>query len=161
MTMPAPERAGESQTEIQSEPERGRKRERESKRAIESHREQEIEHLWLSMALSGSLWLPSWMVQLLVAWVTVTWMIFPRRVASVPTMSTCFEGQRRLGRPSSPGGKPFLLTSSLLLKLVICFNYRKGFDVTMWRPLCSCKHPHAVHDPVKDRTRCRECNCSK
>jgi len=38
---------------------------------------------------------------------------------------------------------------------------RKGFDVTMWRPLCSCKHPHAVHDPVKDRTRCRECNCSK
>lgn len=36
---------------------------------------------------------------------------------------------------------------------------RKGFDVTMWRPLCRCKHPHAVHDPVK--TRCSECACSK
>jgi len=38
---------------------------------------------------------------------------------------------------------------------------RKGFDITMWRPLCSCKHPHPVHDPVKDKTRCRECNCSR
>jgi len=36
---------------------------------------------------------------------------------------------------------------------------RKGFDVTEWRPLCSCKHPHAVHDPV--RTRCKECGCGK
>ena len=26
---------------------------------------------------------------------------------------------------------------------------RKGFDVTQWRPLCRCKHPHAVHDPVR------------
>jgi len=36
---------------------------------------------------------------------------------------------------------------------------RKGFDVTQWRPLCRCKHPHAVHDPVK--TRCKECPCGK
>jgi len=36
---------------------------------------------------------------------------------------------------------------------------RKGFDVTQWRPICRCKHPHAVHDPV--RTKCKECNCSK
>ena len=34
-----------------------------------------------------------------------------------------------------------------------------GFDVTQWRPLCRCKHPHAVHDPV--RTRCKECPCGK
>jgi len=36
---------------------------------------------------------------------------------------------------------------------------RKGFDVTEWRPLCKCKHPHAVHDPV--RTKCKECGCTK
>jgi len=36
---------------------------------------------------------------------------------------------------------------------------RKGFDVTQWRPLCRCKHPHAVHDPVS--MKCKECNCSK
>jgi len=36
---------------------------------------------------------------------------------------------------------------------------RKGFDVNEWRPLCSCKHPHAVHDPV--RTKCKECACRK
>ena len=36
---------------------------------------------------------------------------------------------------------------------------RKGFDVTQWRPLCRCKHPHAVHDPV--RTKCKECACGK
>jgi len=31
--------------------------------------------------------------------------------------------------------------------------------VTEWRPLCKCKHPHAVHDPV--RTKCKECGCAK
>lgn len=36
---------------------------------------------------------------------------------------------------------------------------RKGFDVTQWRPLCRCKHPHAVHDPV--RLKCKECPCGK
>jgi len=37
---------------------------------------------------------------------------------------------------------------------------RKGFDINQWRPLCGgCKHPHAVHDPL--RTKCKECNCSK
>jgi len=36
---------------------------------------------------------------------------------------------------------------------------RKGFDINEWRPLCSCKHPHAVHDPVK--TKCKECACRK
>ena len=37
---------------------------------------------------------------------------------------------------------------------------RKGFDINQWRPLCGgCKHPHAVHDPV--RTKCKECHCSK
>lgn len=36
---------------------------------------------------------------------------------------------------------------------------RKGFDVTQWRPLCKCKHPHAVHDPI--RTKCKECGCGK
>merc|ERR1711981_196068 len=36
---------------------------------------------------------------------------------------------------------------------------RKGFDINEWRPLCGCKHPHAVHDPVK--TKCKECACRK
>jgi len=36
---------------------------------------------------------------------------------------------------------------------------RKGFDINDWRPLCGCKHPHAVHDPVK--TKCKECACRK
>ena len=34
-----------------------------------------------------------------------------------------------------------------------------GFDVTQWRPLCRCKHPHSVHDPV--RLKCKECPCGK
>ena len=96
-----------------------------------------------------------------------------RRVVSAPTMFTCSEDQRRSGRPSSPEGKfpshPLLARTFSLLhqscdpheKLTSSTILRKGFDVTMWRPLCSCKHPHAVHEPIKDRTKCRECNCSK
>jgi len=37
---------------------------------------------------------------------------------------------------------------------------RKGFDINDWRPLCKCKHPHAVHT-ADSRRKCKECACGK
>ena len=34
-----------------------------------------------------------------------------------------------------------------------------GFDINEWRPLCRCKHPHAMHSP--DKRKCSKCPCGK
>jgi len=36
---------------------------------------------------------------------------------------------------------------------------RKGFDINEWRPLCKCRHPHAMHSA--DKQKCKNCACRK